>query len=424
MTTRRQFITYSGCSLLAGSIASCTGGQKTGGNGEIEFWTMQLQPKFTGYFQDVIAKFEQANPGTKVKWVDVPWSGMESKILAAMQAKTAPDVVNLNPDFAAQLAAKNAWLELDSKLINGESKQYLPGMWQANSLGDKSFGLPWYLTTNITIYNQELFKKAGIAQPPKTYQELAKVARQIKEKTGKYAFFATFVPEDANDVLESLVQMGVELVNAAGQAAFKTAAGQAAFQYWVDLYRQGLLPKEVLTQGHKQGMQLYQAGEIALLSAGAPAVNDIAKNAPQIAKVSAIAPQISGQTGKISVAVMNMVVPRTTKQPDAAVKFALFVTNATNQLAFANSSDTLPSQVQAIADYQLKINSGAQSALAQGKAISAGQLSKAQVLIPPMKDVGLLKKAIYENLQAAMLGEKTVDQAIELATQSWDNRAK
>jgi putative chitobiose transport system substrate-binding protein len=424
MTTRRQFIAYSSLSLLAGSIASCTGGQKTGGGGTIEFWTMQLQPKFTSYFQDLIAKFEQANPGTTVKWVDVPWSGMESKILAAMQAKTAPDVVNLNPDFAAQLAAKNAWLELDSKLTNGESKQYLPGMWKANSLGDKSFGLPWYLTTNITIYNQDLFKKAGIAQPPKTYQELAQVAKQIKEKTGKYAFFTTLVPEDANDVLESLVQMGVELVNGSGQAAFNTAAGKAAFQYWVDLYKQGLLPKEILTQGHKQGMLLYQSGEIALLSAGAPAVNDIAKNAPKIAQVSAIAPQISGQTGKISVAVMNMVVPRSTKNPEAAVKFALFVTNAANQLAFANGSDTLPSQVQAIADYQAKISSGEKSALAQGKAISAGQLSKAEVLIPPMKDIGVLKKAIYENLQAAMVGEKTVEESIALAAKAWDGRAK
>jgi putative chitobiose transport system substrate-binding protein len=424
MTTRRQFIAYSSLSLLAGSIASCTGGQKTGGVGTIEFWTMQLQPKFTSYFQDLIAKFEQANPGIKVKWVDVPWSGMESKILAAMQAKTAPDVVNLNPDFAAQLAAKNAWLELDSKLTNGESKQYLPGMWKANSLGDKSFGLPWYLTTNITIYNQDLFKKAGIAQPPKTYQELAQVAKQIKEKTGKYAFFTTLVPEDANDILESLVQMGVELVDASGQAAFNTAAGKAAFQYWVDLYKQGLLPKEILTQGHKQGMLLYQSGEIALLSAGAPAVNDIAKNAPKIAQVSAIAPQISGQTGKISVAVMNMVVPRSTKNPDAAVKFALFVTNAANQLAFANSSDTLPSQVQAIADYQAKISSGEKSTLAQGKAISAGQLSKAEVLIPPMKDIGVLKKAIYENLQAAMVGEKSVEESIALAAKAWDSRAK
>jgi putative chitobiose transport system substrate-binding protein len=422
MTTRRQFFTYSGLSIFSAALASC-GSSQTSGSGQIEFWTMQLQPKFTDYFQKAIAQFEQANPGLKVNWVDVPWSGMESKILAAMQAKTAPDVVNLNPDFASQLAAKNAWLELDGK-VGEASKDYVPGMWKANGLGGKTFGLPWYITTNITIYNQDLLKKAGLTAAPKTYQELAVAAKQIKEKTGKYAFFVTLLAEDANDVLESLVQMGVNLVDAEGKAAFNSAEGKAAFQYWVDLYKQNLLPKEALTQGHKQGVQLYQAGETAMLFAGAPAVNDIAKNAPTIAKVSAIAPQIAGPNNKIGAAVMNLVVPRTTKNAEGAVKFALFVTNAANQLAFANSSDTLPSQTRAIADYQAGLAKGEKTPLAQGKIVSASQLARAEVLIPPMKDLGVLKKAIYENLQAAMVGEKTVDVALQTAATAWNDRPK
>ncbi|MFM6004000.1 MAG: sugar ABC transporter substrate-binding protein, partial [Sphaerospermopsis kisseleviana] len=44
------------------------------------------------------------------------------------------------------------------------------------------------------------------------------------------------------------------------------------------------------------------------------------------------------------------------------------------------------------------------------------------VLTPKMKDFKLLQKAIYENLQAAMLKQKTVDQAVTDAAQQWDNR--
>jgi putative chitobiose transport system substrate-binding protein len=388
---------------------------------QLEFWTMQLQPKFNDYFKDAIGKFEVANPGIKVHWVDVPWGAMQGKIQAAMGAKTAPDVVNLNPDFAIQLAARNAWLNLDPVLTKGESKEYLPSIWQSGTLEGKAFSFPWYLTTNVTIYNQELLTKAGVLQPPTTYQELAQAAKKIKEKTGKYALFTTFVPEDSNDVLESLVQMGVQLIDKQGKAAFNTPAGRAAFQYWVDLYKQGLLPKEALTQGHQQGIQLYQAGETAMLSAGAPFIDTIAKNAPQIAKISAVAPQISGQTGKKSVAVMNLVIPRSTKMSDAAVKFALFITNASNQVAFAQASDTLPSNIKAVADYKTELaNSNDKSPLAQGKLISAEQLSQSEILIPPLKNLNLLKKAIYENLQAAMLGEKTVEQAITTAASSWD----
>jgi putative chitobiose transport system substrate-binding protein len=420
MVNLRRFVICGLLGLVLTGLVSClkSPSSKTP---QLEFWTMQLQPKFDNYFKDAIGKFEAANPEIKVHWVDVPWGTMQGKIQAAMGAKTAPDVVNLNPDFAVQLAARNAWLDLDSVLTKEESKEYLPSVWQAGTLEGKAFSLPWYLTTNVTIYNQELLTKAGVAKPPASYQELALAAKQIKEKTGKYALFTTFVPEDSNDVLESLVQMGVQLVDKQGKAAFNTPAGKAAFQYWVDLYKQGLIPKEALTQGHQQGIQLYQAGETAMLSAGAPFIDTIAKNAPQIAKVSAVAPQITGQTGKKGVAVMNLVIPRTTKMPDAAVKFALFITNATNQLAFAQASDTLPSNVKAVADYKTKLaSSNDQSPLAQGKSISAEQLSQSAILIPPLKNLNLLKKAIYDNLQAAMLGEKPVDQAVADAANAWD----
>ncbi len=406
--------------LLLTGVVSCLK-SPTSQTPQLEFWTMQLQPKFNDYFKNAIGKFEAANPGTKVHWVDVPWSGMQGKIQAAMGAKTAPDVVNLNPDFAIQLAARNAWLDLDTALKKGESKEYLPKIWQAGTLNGKAFSFPWYLTTNVTIYNRDLFTKAGIVKPPTTYQELAQAAKQIKDKTGKYAFFTTFVPEDSNDVLESLVQMGVTLVDAQGKAAFNTPAGKAGFQYWVDLYKNGLLPREALTQGHQQGIQSYQAGETAMLSAGAPFIDTIIKNAPQIGKVSAIAPQITGQTGKKGVAVMNLVIPKSTKMPDIAVKFALFITNATNQVAFAEASDTLPSQTQAVTEYKSKLaSSGDKSMLAQGKLISAEQLAQADVLVAPLKNLNLLKKAIYDNLQAAMLGDKTVEQAVSAAAVSWD----
>jgi len=44
------------------------------------------------------------------------------------------------------------------------------------------------------------------------------------------------------------------------------------------------------------------------------------------------------------------------------------------------------------------------------------------VLIPVQKDLHLLQKAIYENMQAAMLEEKTVEEAVKDAAEEWDNR--
>ena len=408
--------------LLLGLVISCRPTPSSSKSPELEFWTMQLQPKFTDYFNKLIARFEAENPGVKVRWVDIPWAAMENKILTAVSAKTAPDVVNLNPGFASQLASRNAWLELDSRVPEAIRKQYLPNIWKDSTLNNKSFGIPWYLTSPVTIYNKDLLQKAGISKPPATYAELAQVAKQIKDKTSKYAFFITLVPEDSGEVLESFVKMGVELVNGQGKAAFNTLKGKAAFQYWVDFYKQGLMPKEALTQGHRRAIELYQEGETALLSSGAEFMDTIAKNAPSIAKVSAATPQITGETGKKNVAVMNLVIPRDTDNPDAALKFALFVTNSENQLDFAKAANVLPSTLDALQQYRRSLSGdGKTSPVEQARDISASQMQEAEVLIPTMKNLNKLQKIIYENLQAAMLGEKTVDQAVADAAQAWDS---
>jgi putative chitobiose transport system substrate-binding protein len=408
--------------LLLSWVISCTPTPAPKANPEIEFWTMQLQPQFTDYFNKLIAAFESENPGVKVRWVDVPWTAMESKILTAVSAKTAPDVVNLNPGFASQLASRNAWLDLNTKVSEPVQKQYLPKIWKASTISEKSFGIPWYLTTRVTIYNKDLLKQAGVNKPPATYAELAQVAQQIKDKTSKYAFFVTFVPEDSGEVMESFVQMGVQLVDNQGKAAFNTPQGIAAFKYWVDLYKKGLLPKEVLTQGHRNAIELYQAGETALLASGAEFLKTIETNAPTVAKVSAAAPQITGETGKKNVAVMNLVIPRDTGKPDDALKFALFVTNTKNQLAFAKAANVLPSTLEAVEAYKTELSSAANaSPVEQARNISATQLQDAEVLVPAMKDLNKLQKAIYENLQAAMLGEKPVEQAVADAAEEWNS---
>ena len=115
------------CAMAMGLLASCgQWGDKNDRRTTVEFWTMQLQPQYTDYFTGVISQFETENPTLRINWVDVPWSGMESKILTAVAAKTAPDVVNLNPNFASQLASKGAWLDLSDRIPKPIQMQYLP----------------------------------------------------------------------------------------------------------------------------------------------------------------------------------------------------------------------------------------------------------------------------------------------------------
>ncbi len=378
----------------------------------LEFWTMQLKPEHTVLLEGILAKFP-----LPVKWVDVPWADMERKILAAVAAGTAPDVVNLNPQFAVKLAQRHTLLDFGRQVSPQEQAVYFPNLWQSNRLNGVIFGVPWYISTQITIYNRALFQKAGLDpnQPPRNYQELRQVAQVIHRQTGKYAFLPTF---DTAQILEAWVKTGVQLIDTNHQAKFNSPAGLAAANYWVNLYRDQLIPRETLTEGHRKAVELYQAEETALLLSGPQFLESIAKNAPQLAQVTGVSPQLTGSLAKTNASAMNIVVPKNTLHAREAVRLALFITNDRNQLALAKAANLLPSTRQAAQDRFF--TAVAPDIATTGRLVSAQQLATAEVLIPPFDNLDLLQKFIYEELQLAMLGKKTAAQAVQSAADKWN----
>ena len=121
----------------------------------------------------------------------------------------------------------------------------------------------------------------------------------------------------------------------------------------------------------------------------------------------------------------DVVIPKNSEKSDQALKYALHLTNTENQLAFAQASNTLPSTVAGVEKYIDEIEQQKQLTLsARAKQVSALQLNNAEILIPVQQDIQVLQRAIYENLQAAMLKEKTVEQAVQDAANQWNSQAQ
>jgi putative chitobiose transport system substrate-binding protein len=81
-----------------------------------------------------------------------------------------------------------------------------------------------------------------------------------------------------------------------------------------------------------------------------------------------------------------------------------------------------PQPLEALNDPYFQTASAGQTQTDQARVISAQQLEQAEILIPPMADLKQLQKIIYENLQAAMLNQKTVETAIADAEMAWNQR--
>jgi putative chitobiose transport system substrate-binding protein len=409
------------------------GGDGPAGGTEINFWSLDLAPKFNDTIEAVIAAWEGQHPGMSVRWTDVPWAQVERKLLAAVFARTAPDLVNLNPPFAANLASKEGLLDLEPLLPPGAPQSYLPAIWQAGSQQGHQFAIPWYLTVRISMANRRLLQQAGCEAPPRHWRQLPAFAELIKRRTGRYALFVTAVPDDSAELLEILVQMGVQLLDERRRAAFDSPAGRQAFGFWSDLYRRGLLPQEVVSQGYRRAIELYQSGDLALVATGPDFLRNLQTNAPGIAAVTEPHPPITGDSGLCrgvsNVAVMNLVVPRQSAVAAAAVDFGLFLTNAAHQLAFAEQARVLPSSSSALGQLQRQLDREALSPGAEGlvhraRLLSAQTLARAQVLVPAMPGVKRLQAIVYTQLQRAMLGQVSSDRALATAAAEWNLYAK
>jgi len=400
---------------------------------QLEVWTLQLSPRFDPYLNELVEQWEAGNPDIDVRWTDIPWGAVEQKLLAAVFARTAPDVVNLNPKFAARLASRGGLLNLDEHVSPEERERYLEGAWQASTGPRGTFGIPWYLTSRITLVNEDLLAAAGYRQPPTRWQDLPAFAEAVKQATGRHALFVSVVPEDSTEILESFVQMGVKLLDEQKRAAFDTPAGRRAFAFWTDLYRRGLLPREVVSQGHRRAIELYQSGDLALLSTSAASLDSIRTNAPAVAARTQVAPPLTGPDGSTNVAVMNLVVLEQSDQPEEAVDFALFLTNPANQYDFAKASGTLPSAAEAMVALRQDVRQDRQRLTPEddvtAQALSAreaslGALENVRVLVPADPEIKQLQAVIYNHLQQAMLGQLSPAEAVEAAAAAWNRHGQ
>ena len=424
---RRRFLAGLAFFALTVLILGCR--QEIGPEGSLQLWTLQLAPKFNPYMDDVLGEWDTRHPEAPVRWTDLPWGSVERKLLAAVFARTAPDVVNLNPPFAANLASKGGLTDLTPLLPSGAQQSYLPSVWKAARDPEAGqIAIPWYLTVRLSLVNTDLLRQAGISRVPRRWAEVPAYARSIRERTGRYGLFVTVVPDDSAELLESLVQMGVTLLDSRQRAAFNTTAGRRAFAFWTDLYREGLLPREVVSQGQRRAIELFQSGELALLASGAEFLRSIQTNSPGVAAVTAAQPPLTGPDGTANVALMTLAVPRQSKQPAQALQLALFLTNGINQARFAREARVLPSSLEALAAVRAELEAekpadAPEAQIRDARLLSAETLKSARVLVPATPGVKRLQSIIYTQLQRAMLGQISSDQAIKEAEQQWNRYA-
>src|SRR5471030_145519 len=90
---------------------------------KIEFWTFSMKPKFTPYFNAVVASYEAQNPDVKIEWIDFPWDVIQTKLVTRIVARTPPALVSLNVPWADEYARDGLLTPVDALLGRSEERR-------------------------------------------------------------------------------------------------------------------------------------------------------------------------------------------------------------------------------------------------------------------------------------------------------------
>lgn len=373
-------------------------GKNQDNSNEIIFWTLQMSD-FSPYMNKVIKEFEEQNPEIKIKWVDVPFSEGEKRTLASVLSDNPPDLINLNPDFSALLAQRGALYEIDEQYTGQFNKHII------NSLkyNGKLYSLPWYATSAVTIYNKKLLSKSG-AKMPETFEDLGKIAPIIKEKTGAYVLLPNITENDT--MLRILNKYGVTALNINSDQSIQV------FDYFKNLYEKDLIPKESVTQTHREALEKYMAEQIVFFQAGANFLNMIKENAPSTYKNTDVAPQITGKLGQNDFSLMNFVIPVRAKHKQEALKFALFLTNYENQLELVKLTNVLAVNEETLKD-DFYTTYDKNDLMAKARVISANQLYKIEPSFNTLKDQKEVNTIVNSAVQQILLNKNTTKNILD-----------
>jgi multiple sugar transport system substrate-binding protein len=133
--------------------------------------------------KDMTAEFEASNPGVTVNMEFVPYEALHDKIVASIGAgDNGYDVVLFDVIWPAEFAVRGFLTDLSERVPADLDDQIFDGAWTTVEYNNAKYGMPWILDTKYLYYNTEILEKAGIKNPPTTWDELLVQARVVKEK--------------------------------------------------------------------------------------------------------------------------------------------------------------------------------------------------------------------------------------------------
>ncbi len=321
------------------------------------------------------------------------------------------------------------YTDLNALLPKEEIAAFVPANIASSTLGGKLVMLPRaQFDVSALYYQKSLYqdeaKKAAFKEkygyeltPPDTWQQVTDQATFFSSPPDFYGTQYAGKEEAINGrFYEMVVAEGGEYLDADGKPAFNSEAGVRALDWFVNLYKAKAVPAGTTNYLWDDLGQGFASGTIAVnldWPGWASFFND-----PKSSKVAGnvgVKVQPAGSSGKRTgwSGHHGFSVTESCANKEAAASLVWFLTNEDSQ-KLESSAGPLPTRT-AVWDYNIK---QAESDPYKKEVLSAFQeAAKHAFAVPQTPSWIEISNAVYPELQAAILGDKTSKEALDTAAQ-------
>lgn len=423
----RRVLALVGCLTLAlaASAAALAGGSSTraeGGNGgSITVW---LSGTYAGatpgttyrkWLDGVKARYEKMYPGSKVTFVLTPINNAQftAQITAAFASKKVPDAMLVysggytTPYMLSSLEKLNDVVKKKSGFYASQTAWDLSCL-NLDCKGGKGdiYAIPNDQGTYGLFYNKALFRKAGVAVPPKTYSQFLADCPKFKAKGiiplayGDRDGYSTdnWVTYDYSSYM---APNDISLVNS-GKMKYANPKLVKPLEQLVKFKQQGCVNADASTHENNDANTYFTSGKAAMVLMFPFVIKSFEQALGKNLGIARL-PQSGPHPGRSAAnSFHNWVIPKNAKNKDGAWSFIQMAVDSQGATALAQTVGALPTNKIAISRIKDPITQFFLRVAAHPQ-------------VPLLDSIVPLKVALlyYQQLQAAFAGKGTPLQAMQ-----------
>jgi multiple sugar transport system substrate-binding protein len=404
------------CSSSGGS-PSASGSSLGPASGTITWYANQFGPTSTDVRQTLIAAFEKANPGIKVKLEQAPSDSDAYRSALTTQisgGSSSFDVYNGDVVWPAQFGKAGLAQPLSDYLPSSYWKQFSPGLVDGLTYNGKIMAAPLFTDNAFLFYRKDLLAKAHLPVPT-TWEQVQSEGEQL-QKAGlvKYGYAAQWNSYEGLtcDWSEFAADAGAKVVDASGSKSEINSAGSLkALTFMRGLITSGVAPSAITTFEEQQSEQLFTSGQAAFLRNWTYAYAD--SNAPASSKVAGQVgitnlPTFAGQSapGYSVTGGWNIYINPHSKNFSADVAFVKWITSPAAQKIIALQGGEIPTVSSVLQDPTVQSANPAFQVAASNKLVSRPSQVAAYSQV---------SQGVYSNINAALSGSASPQSALTAA---------